>query len=92
EKMATAIADLTGLDIAAAAIEELVLRTFLRGYRLEKQQGFQLEDYDLPGVVHLEYPQIELPHFNTREFFEDLRLRVTQRFDDMLETKLATMV
>ena len=89
EQMATAIADLTGLDIDAAEIEELVLRTFLRGYRLEKQQGFQLEDYDLPGVVHLEYPQIELPHFNTREFFEELRSRVAERFDDMLETKLA---
>ena len=67
--MATAIGDLTGLEIDANDIEQLVLRTFLRGYRMEKRQGFEAEDYSLPDVVHDEYPQIELPYFNDREFF-----------------------
>ncbi len=87
-QMATAICDLTGLEISAEDIEQMILRTFLRGYRLEKQQGFELEDYDLPGVVHLEYPQIELPHFNSREFFEELRRRVTKHFEGMLDSIL----
>ncbi len=85
ELMATAIADLTGLAIDADDIEQLVLRTFLRGYRLEKRQGFEAEDYSLPDVVHDEYPQIELPYFNDREFFKQLRGEVMEKFDSMLE-------
>ena len=90
DQMATAIADLTGLAIDAEKIEQVVLRTFLRGYRLEKQQGFEIEDYSLPGVVHLEYPQIELPYFNSKEFFEQLRGQVMEKFDSMLEATLGS--
>ena len=91
DQMATAVADLTGLEIDAEQIEQMVLRTFLRGYRLEKQQGFEIEDYSLPGVVHLEYPQIELPYFNSREFFEQLRGQVMEKFDSMLEETIGSI-
>ena len=86
DQMAQAIADLTGLEISGDDIEQIVMRAFLRGYRLEKQQGFSADDYKMPSEVHDEYPQIELPHFNTQEFFDELRGKVIEQFDSLLET------
>ena len=63
----------------------MTVRTFLRGYRLEKLQGMTIDDYTLPGDALQEYPNIELPHFVTSEFFSELQGRVTAIFDQMLE-------
>ncbi|MFQ5845986.1 MAG: aldehyde ferredoxin oxidoreductase C-terminal domain-containing protein, partial [Planctomycetota bacterium] len=84
DRVAEAIRALTGLEIDKAALRKVVRRTFLRGYRLEKRQGFCAEDYSLPDEAHEDYPQIQLPRFNTREFFAQLRDRVNETFDRML--------
>ena len=52
--------------------------------RIEKRQGFGPEDYDMPAEVHDEYSQIQLPHFNTSEFFGEMKKQVLARFDEML--------
>lgn len=84
EMMADAVERVTGLAVEAETLREAVLRTFLRGYRLERLQGFTAEDYRLPRRAHEEHPAIDLPHFNTPEFFATLRDRVLDRFDALL--------
>ena len=59
------------------------MRTYLRGYMLEKRQGFTADDYVLPEETHNEYPEIDLPFFISKDFFADLRQRVTARFDEL---------
>jgi aldehyde:ferredoxin oxidoreductase len=83
-KMAGAVRDLTGFAVDADAIRRTVMRTYLRGYALEKAQGFTAEDYDMPAEVHREYRQVDLPYFNTPEFFAELKGRVLARFDELL--------
>jgi hypothetical protein len=39
----------------------------------------------MPAEAHEEYPQIQLPYFNTPEFFQELKPRVMARFNEMLE-------
>ncbi len=85
DQMAEAVRLLSGLDITADTFKQIIRRTFLRGYRLEKLQGFTDEDYVMPAEAHEEYPQIELPYFNSREFFQELKPRVMARFNEMLE-------
>ena len=85
DQMAEAVRMLSGLDITADTFKQIIRRTFLRGYRLEKRQGFTDEDYVMPAEAHDEYPQIELPYFNSREFFHELKPRVMARFNEMLE-------
>jgi aldehyde:ferredoxin oxidoreductase len=83
-KMAAALKEAAGLDVTPDDLEGAVHRTFLRGYRLEKEQGFTADDYTMPDETHGEFPQIKLPHFNTREFFGELRTRVLAKFDAQL--------
>ncbi len=85
DQMADAVRMLTGLDINADTFQHIIKRTFLRGYRLEKMQGFTDDDYVMPAEAHEEYPQIDLPYFNTLEFFQELKPRVMARFNEMLE-------
>ena len=84
ENMVQAIGALTGLAIDVDDIQRTIRRVFLRGYKLEQMQGFTEADYVLPADTHREYPQIELPHFNTPEFFAELKQKVTARLDEML--------
>lgn len=84
DKMALAIRALTGLDITAKQIQDTIRRVFLRGYRLELRQGFTDADYVMPAESHDEYKQIELPHFNSPEFFGQLKVRVQKRLGEML--------
>ena len=84
DKMVEAVAALTGLRLDADTLRRVIRRTFLRGYRLERRQGFTDDDYVMPAEAHLEYPQIQLPYFNTPEFFAELRKRVTARINEML--------
>ncbi len=86
--VADAISALTGLEVDARTLDEAVLRTFLRGYRLERRQGFQAEDYRMPQRSHERCEAIELPYFNTPEFFAELQSRVLQRFDELVEQHL----
>ncbi|MEZ6197428.1 MAG: aldehyde ferredoxin oxidoreductase C-terminal domain-containing protein [Planctomycetota bacterium] len=82
--MADAIRILTGLNVTAEDLEKVIRRTFLRGYKLEKKQGFVEADYNMPLEVHNEYPQIELEHFNSKEFFDQVKTQVVAKFDEML--------
>ncbi len=84
DHMCTAISALADIDMGVPELERTVRRTFLRGIQLEHEVGFTDEDYDMPAEVHLEYSQIELPHFNTREFFTQLKQRVNSRIQEML--------
>ena len=63
ETMAEAVSATTGLDIDVPTLQRVVRRSFLRGYRLERRQGFTDDDYVLPVEAHQEYPQIEVALF-----------------------------
>lgn len=84
EAMTEAIRVLTGLDVTVKQIQDTIRRVFLRGYRLELRQGFTDADYVMPAESHDEYKQIQLPHFNTPEFFGQLKERVQKRLGEML--------
>ncbi|MCB9831731.1 MAG: FHA domain-containing protein [Planctomycetes bacterium] len=84
EHMAMALGAIADLDIDEAKIREVVRRTFLRGYRLEKKQGFDQRDYVMPADALKPQAHLALEHFNTPEFFDQLRTRVTERFEKML--------
>jgi len=84
DHMCTAISSLASIRLEVPELEHIVRRTFLRGIQLEHEVGFTDEDYDMPAEVHDEYPQIDLPHFNTVEFFTQLKQRVNGRIREML--------
>lgn len=84
DRMVEALAAMTGLVIDVSTLKQIIRRTFLRGYRLERRYGCTDDDYVMPAEVHREYPQIELPYFNTPEFFAELKQRVTARIDELL--------
>jgi aldehyde:ferredoxin oxidoreductase len=86
-----AVASATGVQLSEQDIRDAALRTFLRGYRLEKLQGFTRADYQLPAAAHEKSDAIELPYFNTPEFFAELREKVLDRFDALLESNLPTL-
>jgi aldehyde:ferredoxin oxidoreductase len=89
--VAEAIASATGVRLSEQDIRDAALRTFLRGYRLEKLQGFTRADYQMPAAVHEKSDAIELPYFNTPEFFAELREKVLDKFDALLESNLPTL-
>lgn len=82
--MCEAISAVAGIEIAVPELERIIKRVFLRGIRLERQVGFTDADYNMPAEVHEEYPQIELPYFNTPKFFAQLKQRVNNRLSEML--------
>jgi len=84
DRMCRAVQALTGLAIDPETMKHAARRVFLRGYRLERRVGMTDDDYVMPADVHKEYPQIELPYFNSPEFFAELRQRVTARIDELL--------
>ena len=84
DHMVTALSAVSGIEMTVSDLERIIRRTFLRAIRLERQVGFGDADYDMPAEVHKEYPQIQLPHFNTAEFFAQLKNRVNRRLDEMI--------
>jgi aldehyde:ferredoxin oxidoreductase len=86
-KIAEALQEAAGLDVKPEDLAAAVRRTYLRGYRIEKEQGFVADDYGMPEEAHAECPEIQLPHFNTKAFFGELRMRVLARFDAELEAE-----
>jgi aldehyde:ferredoxin oxidoreductase len=86
-----ALASATGVDVSEADLRDAVLRSFLRGYRLEKLQGFSKDDYRLPADVLEKSDAIELPYFNTPEFFAELQEKVLDKFDALVEANLPTL-
>jgi aldehyde:ferredoxin oxidoreductase len=86
-----ALAKATGVGISGEDLRDAVLRTFLRGYRLEKLQGFSKDDYRLPASVLERSDAIDLPYFNSPEFFAELQQKVLAKFDALLEANLPTL-
>ena len=84
EQMCSALSAVTGIEMKVPELERIIKRTFLRAIQLERQVGMTDADYDMPAEVHNEYPQIELPHFNTPEFFSQLKQKVNRRLDEMI--------
>ena len=82
DQMATAIQEISGLSLSAEDIQQAVMRAYLRGYRIERNQGFGDADYDMPRNVHWQYDHIKLPYFNTPEFFAELKQKVLAVFDE----------
>jgi aldehyde:ferredoxin oxidoreductase len=76
----------TGIEMSVDELRDTLMRTILRGYRLERRQGFKGEDYSLPAMAHEKHPSIDLPYFNSPEFFEELRTRVLAKFDSLVES------
>ena len=78
---AEAIRAAAGLAVTAEDLEGVVQRTYLRGYAGERRRGFTAADYTVPSEAHAENPSIQLPYFNTPEFFTALQERVLATFD-----------
>jgi len=86
EPVTRLIREVTGLEVGVDDLRDALLRTYLRGFRLERRQGFQESDYSLPARAHDADTPIDLPYFNSPEFFSELRTRVLATFDQLLET------
>ncbi len=81
--MADVVCQMTGLEIDKQGLRDVILRVYLRGYANERRQGFTEDDYSMPAEIHEECGAIDLPHFNTAEFFTELKGKVLARFDEM---------
>lgn len=81
ELEAEALQIATGLDVSGDDLRNVALRTQLRGYAVERRQGFDVGDYRLPAEAHGPMGASGLDVFNTTEFFDELRSRVIDRMD-----------
>ena len=81
-----AIQAATGIEVTSEEIVAAVRRAYLRGLALELRQGYQDEDYTLPGQV-FESPNrnVTLPAFVTRDFLAQLKQRVWAVFGPEME-------
>ena len=81
-----AFKDLFGVDVTQEDLAHATQRTYLRGLLLERKQGATLEDYVLPDRVYERNENVQLPHFITPEFWQELRQRVLQAFDEQIDS------
>lgn len=79
-----AFKDLFGVDVTQEDLMHATQRTYLRGLLLERRQGTTLDDYLLPGRVYERNEHVQLPHFITPEFWQELRQRVFRAFDEQI--------
>ncbi|MFT7617671.1 MAG: aldehyde:ferredoxin oxidoreductase [Planctomycetota bacterium] len=84
EHMTKALGAMSDLAITEEQLRHVVMRTFLRGYKLEKKQGFVRDDYCMPGESLVKQAHMDLEHFNTPEFFTELQGKVSETLDRML--------
>ena len=78
---AEALRIVTNLDLTGEDLRSVALRTQLRGYAIERRQGFDVSDYRLPAEAHGPMGKSDVEVFNTPEFFDELRRRVIERMD-----------
>ncbi|HEY7493497.1 MAG TPA: aldehyde ferredoxin oxidoreductase C-terminal domain-containing protein [Candidatus Tectomicrobia bacterium] len=76
---------LYGVDVTSVDMQHATQRTYLRGLLLERKQGTTLDDYVLPARAYEHNPHVQLPHFITPEFWQELRSRVFQAFEEQIE-------
>lgn len=84
DHMCTALTAVAGIEMEVPELERIIRRTFLRGIQLERQVGMTDADYDMPAESHEECSAIELPYFNTVDFFGQLKQRVNSRLNEMI--------
>jgi aldehyde:ferredoxin oxidoreductase len=83
EHACDAVRAVSGLEITPDELRAAVMRAHLRGYRIERRQGFTEDDYDMPAEAHRGLVALQLPQFNTEAFFAALKPRVLARFDEL---------
>lgn len=71
----------TGIAVTGEELTAAVMNTFLRGYANERRTGFDVADYRLPAEAHGPVGNAEIEVFNTPEFFNHVRVRVTEKLD-----------
>ena len=76
--------DMFGLTVTHEDMQHATQRAYLRGLLLERKQGATLDDYVLPARAFEPNPNVQLPHFLTPEFWDQLRARVLQGFDEQI--------
>ena len=79
-----AMREVFGLELSVEDMMHATQRTYLRGLLLERKQGATMDDYVLPARTYERNPHLQLPHFITPEFWETLRARVLQAFDEQI--------
>jgi aldehyde:ferredoxin oxidoreductase len=75
---------LRGVDVTSDDLQHATQRTYLRGLLLERKQGTTLDDYVLPARAYERNDNVQLPHFITPAFWEELRSRVFKAFDEQI--------
>jgi aldehyde:ferredoxin oxidoreductase len=70
-----------GLEVTGEELSATVLRTFLRGYAIERRAGFGTDDYRLPAEAHHPMKNSKLEHFNSSAWFQELQSRVMETLD-----------
>ncbi len=73
-----------GVQVTAEDMMHATQRTYLRGLLLERRQGTTADDYVLPPRTYEQNANVQLPHFITPEFWQELRSRVLQGFDEQI--------
>ena len=76
--------DLYGLQLSQEDMAHATQRTYLRGLLLERKQGANPDDYVLPTRIYEPNPNVQLPHFITPDFWQELRQRVLKAFDEQI--------
>lgn len=78
--------EMYGLEVTQEDLLHITQRAYLRGLLLERKQGVTEEDYMLPERVYQRNPNVQLPHFITPEFWQELRQRVLREFDAQIDS------
>ena len=76
--------ELYGVTVTREDMQHATQRAYLRGLLLERKQGATLDDYVLPARAYERNPHVQLPHFLTPDFWDQLRARVLQAFDEQI--------
>ncbi len=76
--------DMFGVTVTHEDLQHATQRAYLRGLLSERKQGATLDDYVLPARAFEPNPNVQLPHFLTPEFWDQLRTRVLQGFDEQI--------
>lgn len=72
------------VEVSAEDMMHATQRTYLRGLLLERKQGTTLDDYVLPARTYEQNPNVQLPHFITPDFWQELRAKVFHAFDEQI--------
>jgi aldehyde:ferredoxin oxidoreductase len=77
--------EMYGLEVTQEDLLHATQRAYLRGLLLERKQGATVDDYVLPERVYQRNPNVQLPHFITPEFWQELRQRVLREFEAQID-------